>query len=224
MGLSVNAVQAQQVIHSHLLPLEQHFLFHREYLVYVVSIVSLILVLLGWLYSSYRARALQRKQLAIGLLNDNRYEKVWVDAKRDLFRGFRVQDEEYWTNLCKKKYDLTQTLTPDEEKLIHDMHTVMNTFEFISIGILNKAIDEDIIKWSYEYFYETCNTRLSGYIKEAISSSDDSLFCNFRYVAKKWKIESAHAEKVASPEKNLLKKIYRKVVVYLYTKLLSKPD
>lgn len=211
--------------HPHSFPFEEIFLIHQHYIGAMLTASSLILVILGWLYNSHKARVLQRRQLSIQLLDNNRYQPEWVNAKKALFSKFTNQayGPQFWTDLAIKKYDPSHTKTPAEEKDINDLQTVINTFEFISIAILNRAVDEDIIRWSYEYFFVNSHRILDGYIDHArTSQNDDSIFCNFSRVVSRWQSDPMFGNNsVAGPKKGKIKKFYEKMVIKLYQKTIG---
>ena len=157
--------------------------------------VTILLALVGWIYNSSRQRKLQRKQLAITLLNENRFEQAWVDSLSAVFK-IVFNDRRYdWKSLATKRYSHDQKLDDDEDDLHLHLRTVLNYLEFIAVAVLNKAVDEDVIKWSLEGYYEYLAKAMKDYIKEARDlTRDQDIYINFDKLVDRWKKTPDHAK------------------------------
>ncbi|WP_423910895.1 DUF4760 domain-containing protein [Candidatus Spongiihabitans sp.] len=68
------------------------------------------------------------------------------------------------------------------------MKCVLNNLEFISIAVLNRAIDENIIRWSYDHYYAILSDVLEDHIKTTRKLlNDDEVYINFTTLAEKWR-------------------------------------
>ena len=119
------------------------------------------LAVIGWFIQSNKQRhalirnerlqrQLQRKSVAIALLNDNRFQAPWVDGLRATFRKVNGDPSFDWADFAKRRFG-GNTLTDDEKELYHHLKTVLNCLEFTAVAVLNHAADEDIVRWSYGY-------------------------------------------------------------------------
>lgn len=169
----------------------------------IVATISVAIVILGWFYNSARARALQRKQLAIKLLHENRFEKIWVDGLFVVGR-FIGQNPTYdWEGFAVRVRQKLDINVPEEEKAKMDfdldlhvkLRCVLNNLEAIAIAIKYKAINEDIVYHSYSQFYTDLGTRLDKYIvKSREITSSNELYINFTEIRDKWKEKPVSAK------------------------------
>ncbi len=164
-----------------------------EALQLITTIITIVVIVFGWFFTSSKNRKLQRKKLAIDLLSQNRFQKEWTDSLSVLLKVIRNDPNYDWESVAIKSYN------KKVDKEIHKMHEaircVLNYFEFVSIAVLNEAADEDIIRWSYSFFYISIYTELKPYIlKNRILLKEESLLANFEKLAIKWQNNTEHAK------------------------------
>jgi len=169
--------------------MEAYFLAHKDFISFLATAASVAVVVVGWFVNSAKARKLQRKQLAIQILHDNRYEKVWVDNVHYIIKFTREDGAGHpdWVNLAKDAYCKDRVLSEQNDIIWGKLRSVLNTFEFLSIAVLNKAVDEEIIRWSYEYYYKQLYDTFYPYIKTIREITEDpDLYINFTEMVYKW--------------------------------------
>lgn len=186
------------------LSFEKLFTDHKEFLTFIITIVSLAIVIIGWFVNSSKTRNLQRKQLAISVLNDNRYEQVWVDATHTIFE--KIRDPSYtekdWETLGVNAFKDENSLNDEDSVLWKDLRTVINTFEFVAMAINNKAIDEYVVKESWCHFYYMMYVALRGLIREGREiAKEPNMYINFTSVTEKWRPEIATKKGTPATEK-----------------------
>ncbi len=169
--------------------MEDYFLAHKDFISFLATATSVAVVIVGWFFNSAKARKLQRKQLAIQILHDNRYEQVWVDNVHYIIKFTREDGAGHpdWVNLAKDAYSKNRSLSEEHDKIWGKLRSVLNTFEFLSIAVLNRAVDEEIIRWSYEYYYNQLYETYFPYIQTIRDiSNDPDLYVNFTTMVYKW--------------------------------------
>lgn len=159
---------------------------HPTVITTVGWLVAVIIAVSGWLYNAHRQRLLQRKQLAVMLLSQNRFKQPWVDGLKAIFEIICNDPKYDWKRLAEKRFGHERIEGSDLDIYEH-LKTVLNYLEFIAIAVLNKAADEDIIRWSLEAHYIKLNKVLHSFFEATTQLSGfDGAFCNFRNLANKW--------------------------------------
>jgi len=169
--------------------LESKFLLHDKFYSFMAVIITILVVIIGWFVNSAKARNLQRKQLAISILNDNRYEPKWVDAKHSIWSKIHDSNftKESWKDLLLKSIDVDAELSEDENALWMDLRTVLNSFEFAAMAVNCRAINGYVVEQSWSHFYKVLYVNLI----EAITAIRDkqkepNLYINFTSMAQEW--------------------------------------
>ena len=103
------------------------------------------------------------------------------------FTATRDKDSEFFRSLVTRHLNKNIDLTEEEQEIRRSTQVVMNSLEFIAIGILNRAIDEDIVKWSFEIMYTRLYDVLDGYI-EVLRKSEgqEGTYINFTELVERW--------------------------------------
>ena len=149
-------------------------------------IITIVVAVIGWVYNSYRSRQLQRKQIAISLLQDNRFEPLFVEAMHTVFYIIHHDSSYDWKCLATKYFGNGE-LDEDQLNVMRDLKTVLNYFELVAVAVQNKAASEDVVRWSYELFYEIFNTVLADFFTEARKcAKDQGVWINITNLAAKW--------------------------------------
>lgn len=79
-------------------------------------------------------------------------------------------------------------VTDEQQKIYENIKYVLNYLEFIAIAVHNRAIDEDIIRWSYNHYYTTLSHVLKNHIETTRDLlKDDEIYINFTTLAEKWR-------------------------------------
>lgn len=169
--------------------LEAKFLLHDKFLSFLAVIISVLTVITGWFVNSAKTRNLQRKQLAVSILNDNRYEPKWVDAKHSIWS--KIHDPNFtkdsWKDLLLKSIDNSVTLDYDENSLWRDLRVVLNSFEFASMAVNCKAANEYVVEQSWSHFFETLYSELiEGITAIRAEKRQPNLYINFTCMTEKW--------------------------------------
>ena len=68
---------------------EAVFLFNLENLEIILAVVAAAIAILGWFFTSWKQRGLQRKQLAVNILSKNRFQEKWVNSLASVFKIIR---------------------------------------------------------------------------------------------------------------------------------------
>lgn len=149
-------------------------------------VVGLGITVAGWAYSTHRQRVLLRRQMAVDLLSKNRFQSELIVAERAVW-GKIVTDPHFdWRKLMADRNALR--LGEDDQHFYQQTLTVLNHLEFLAIAVLNKAADENLIRWSQEYFFQTVNSKMLGFIQQGRTDrNDDCIFCNLTDLANRWK-------------------------------------
>jgi len=149
--------------------------------------VSIALATAGWLYTTWRARQLQQKRVAIDLVHSNRFQDEWFKSVRGLFAKFYDSPNYDWTDLAKRRFDRQAVLSDNEVKLFVFAMNVLNTLEFIAVAVLSGTADEDIIRDSQRYIIVTAVKRLEGLIKQIRKDANNpNAFINVETLADRW--------------------------------------
>lgn len=195
-----------------ILSFEEGFLKHKDYFQFLAVLISVAFGVIGWLFTASKNRVLQRKQLSISILNDNRYEPVWVEATHSVFQKIKDSTftKEHWKEIAQCAYDEDECFNdPDKdgnkdprEVLWGQIRTVLNSFEFAAMAINCKAVNQYVIKESWAYYYEVLYIHFKPYINEARELNDDpDLYVNFTNLALKW--HPSLREKKGSPSNRI---------------------
>lgn len=170
----------------------------------VITIIAIVLATFGWYYSAHRNRVLQRRGLAISLLHDHRFATEWlqsIDRLREAFEKSK-NDKQFWTNLGKKRREDVVSLTEEEQKYVKAATTILNTYEFISVGMLDSTVDEKIVRESRKTMFIVTHDCLADYIEEMrkvtkigedgikTEEINENIYINFKTIVKKWKKKS----------------------------------
>lgn len=160
-------------------------------------VLTVLITVVGWSIERTKSRTaaktsaklqrqLQRKSVAVTLLNDNRFQPPWVDGLRAVFAHIRANLNYDWVGLAQRRFGNGE-LTPDELELYDHLKTVLNYLEFTAVVILNRAADENIVRWSYGFYYQELNAKLHQFFPEARRiANDPSIWCNFTKLADRW--------------------------------------
>lgn len=149
--------------------------------------ITTALAIGGWLFNSHRNRQLQRKQIAISLLQDNRFQPLFVEAMRSVFYILNHDSSYDWKCLATGHFGKGK-LDDEKQEVMNSLKTVLNYFELVAVAVKNKAAAEDLIRWSYESFYCDLTIKLEDFFKEARSQlGDDEVWFNLTKLADDWK-------------------------------------
>jgi len=149
-------------------------------------VISALLVIAGWLVNGYFARKLQRKQLAVNVLFGVHENEALISSMQAVFKKLNSDHNYDWKKLAQCRYD-KQPCSQDEEKLGEHVTNVLNHFESLSIAVLNKAVDNDVIKWSKQSMINRLYQNISPFIEEARRLlHDKKSWCYFEQLAKQW--------------------------------------
>ncbi len=171
------------------------FLFNSVTPEIVTAVIMAAVVVCGWLFNSRKQRVLQCKQLAVNILSQNRFQEKWVDSLASVFKIIRNDKDFNWVAVAQDCFDSRNKITDEQQKIYEDIKCVLNNLEFIAIAVLNHAIDENIIRWSYDLYYEDLSISLEDYIKETRKLlNDEDAYINFTTLAAKWKKQPAVAK------------------------------
>lgn len=174
---------------------EASFLLNTENMEIIMAVMATAVVVLGWLFNSWQQRTLQRKQLAVNILSQNRFQEKWVNSLANVFKIIRNDKDFNWVEIAEKCFDDRHEITDEQQKIYEDIKCVLNNLEFISIAVLNKAIDESIIRWSYDYYYATLSNVLADHIKTTRKLlKDEEVYINFTTLAEQWRKKPAAAK------------------------------
>lgn len=174
--------------------LRQFLIDNAQVIQTITPIVAIIVIICGWFFISNKNRKLQRKKIAIELLSKHRFEKQWTESLSMVLHTIRTNSNYDWENIAISSNNKSNEQTADEKTMHEAMRCVLNYFEFISIAVLNNTADEDIIKWSYSFFYTHIYSELKPYIiKSRTILNEDSLYINFEKLARKWRSNQLHA-------------------------------
>jgi len=159
----------------------------------LIAVASLIAVILGWTYTSSKNRTLQRRRLAISLLYDHRFNDLWIKYSKLLYDQFIKYPDYNWKDLVEKRFQDPFNITPQEQKLFSAATMILNTYEFMSVAMLDKTVDEKIIKEARKTVFELNYKMLHDYISEIrIAYADEegnenkSIYLNFETIVNKW--------------------------------------
>lgn len=159
--------------------------------------IVISLAIVGWFIQSNKQRhallrseklqrQLQRKSVAVSLLTDNRFQPPWVDGLRYTFRKVMGDKKFNWGDFGKRRFT-DNDLTEEEKDIYHHLKTVLNCLEFTAVAVLNGAADEDIVRWSYGFYYEELNHKLREFFVESRGAAKDpSMWCHFTELADRW--------------------------------------
>jgi len=151
-------------------------------------LLAIIIAVCGWLYNSYRQRRLQRRQIAVDLLSQNRFEEAWVAGLAAVFKVIANNPNYDWTAIAVKRYSHGQVLEGDDLVTFEHLKCVLNYLEFIAVAVLNRAADENIVRWSFEPHYLKLSSAMGGYIAKVRELvNDDNIFINLTTLADRWK-------------------------------------
>lgn len=149
-------------------------------------VITIALAVVGWIYNSSRSRKLQRKQIAISLLQATRFDKIYVDAMHKVFYIINHDSSYDWKCLATKYFG-DGVLDEEQLKVMIALKTVLNYFELVAVAVRNDAASEDVIRWSYETYYDRFNTVLKDFIVEArVQSKDKGTWINISKLADRW--------------------------------------
>lgn len=153
------------------------------------------IIVFGWFFTSSKNRKLQRKQLAIDLLSQHRFQENWTNSLSMVLKTIRNNPNYDWESVATKSHNENTKIDDGIHQMHEAIRCVLNYFEFVSIAVLNEAADEDIIKWSYAYFYVSIYAELKPYIlKSRYLLKEESLLLNFEKLAIKWQHNTEYAK------------------------------
>ncbi len=149
-------------------------------------ILTILTLAAGWFVSHYLQRRLSRKQLAIQLLGSTNTDEYWNRALATVFNHIREKPSYDYAALAMNRWN--GNLTDEKEKqLYHDLKVVLNHFEFTSIAVLNRAVDEDVIRWSRRYQMLEVHRACRGFITTLQNKSGNkNLLCNYLEPVRRW--------------------------------------
>lgn len=156
--------------------------------------VTALLTICGWLYTHHRNRQLQRKTAAIALLSENRFNEHWVQALRSTFKILHTDRTYDWPGLVKRRYS-GKPLSEADETIYQHAITLLNQLEMLSICVLNKAADEQFIRWSQEHIFCSASKGLAGFIAEVRHcNNNDGIYVNYLAVVDRWSKKASAAK------------------------------
>lgn len=148
--------------------------------------ITVILTIVGWLYTSHKNRQLQRKQIAISLLQNSRFDQVFVTAMQTISYILNHNSTYDWKHLATKYFGDGE-LDAEPLDVMNALKTVLNYFEMVAVAVRNEAASEDVIRWSYETYYDMFNTVLAGFFVEArTQTKDKGTWINITKLADHW--------------------------------------
>jgi len=149
-------------------------------------LITVALAVVGWLYTTHKTRQLQRKQIAISLLQDSRFDPTSVKAMHDIF--FIINNDTAYDWKClATRYFGTGTLDQEQLKVMVSLKIVLNYFELVAIAVRNKAASEEIIRWSCEMYYDSLKRVLTDFFVEArTQTKDKGVWINITNLADSW--------------------------------------
>lgn len=157
----------------------------------IIITLSVIAVISGWIYTAHRSRALQRRKIAISLLQH--MPPRWTESVERLREIFTSSTNYNWTALVEKRYATPVEITKKERKDINAAIIVTNQCEFIAVAILDKTADEKIIKETRRSWFITTYNNLSDFIDELRKKhapdgeeKDKNMYINFETIVKRW--------------------------------------
>ncbi len=160
----------------------------------ITPIIAIFVVVFSWFFISHKNRKLQRKKIAIELLSHHRFEKQWTDSLSIILKTIRTKSNYNWEEIAISSHDKSNAQSKQQQDMHEAIRCVLNYFEFVSIAVLNNAVDEDIIRWSYGFFYTHIYKELKPYIlKSRNILNEDSLHINFEKLALNWGPKESHA-------------------------------
>lgn len=168
---------------------------------------GLILVaLLGWLITygisrrklrvEYQAsKSLQKKQAALDLIQDHIFDSNRVTSSQRVFWILNHERNFPWGDLVEdhlagKNLPVDGKRTreqEDNEDLIHKFFSILNYYEFLSIAILTKTAEEEIIKCYFRGSFETiypASKKVADLIRTW--AKNNRIWISFHKVAENW--------------------------------------
>ena len=148
--------------------------------------VTVALAVGGWVFNAYKSRQLQRKQIAISLLQDNRFAPDFVAAMRDVFYILNHDSSYNWKELATGYFGYGQ-LEDAQQKTMDSLKLVLNYFELVAVAVKNNAASENLVRWSYESFYCDLATKLKDFFIEARTQTGEiDVWINLTKLAESW--------------------------------------
>ena len=170
---------------------------HPESLVAIGWIITVVLAVGGWFFTAWRQRVLQRKQIAVELLNRNRFQSAWVEGQAAVFNKLNTEPNFDWASLAERHLG-NGTLTDEELKSYHHLRIVLNFLEFIAIAVLNRAADENIIRWALQSQYQRLDSGVKKFIiKVREKAHSEEIYINLTTLAEKWRKKPSYARPTA---------------------------
>ena len=91
-------------------------------------------------------------------------------------------------------------MSEEDSALCAETRVVLNRFEFVSMAVNCKVINNDVIKESWAHFFEVIYSELKDYIKESRKLKEEpDLLINFTTLSEQW--HPKLKEKVGRPAK-----------------------
>ena len=171
-----------------------------KYVIYVTSIMSIgLLIAYKQIVSG---TDLSRRQLSmtesIRILKELRQKRqslesfTEMDYSQEMQKGHSIPYQDIHTWICKKENGLyvgeqgEYELTENGKKIKNDIRAIINDYEYLSIGILNSAFDEQIIKDGMDAMAMDSYKSFSNYIEHIRNSESPDFAVNFEWLVERW--------------------------------------
>lgn len=171
-----------------------------KYVIYITSIMSIgLLIAYKQIVSS---TDLSRRQLSmtesIRILKELREKRQELEAftemdySQELQKGHSIPYQDIHNWICKKNGNNfvgekgQYELTPNGKKIKNNIRAIINDYEYLAIGILNNAFDEDIIKDGLDAMAIGLYNSFSNYIQHIRDTEGPDFAINFEWLVNKW--------------------------------------
>jgi uncharacterized protein DUF4760 len=149
-------------------------------------VVTFVLAIITWWVNAWRARVLQRKQLAVDVIIRTHENGEWTKQSQKVFRAIH-EDKTDWEGLANRHYG-GKEYKDGEQPLCCNLLATINMLEAIAAAVINKAVDEDIIKWTLRGYFLTLYAGAGAFILESRRIlKNDNAYVNFEDLALRWK-------------------------------------
>lgn len=153
-----------------------------------LTIAAILVTAWAIFYEVDKVRKLSRKTTSIGLLNDICHNDQWLNGLR-LLTDLKLDQEDFnQKDFAKKKFTVGLKLDDREQKISDAIRDILNIYEFLSIAILSKSANEEIIRANLGYLFLYIYDEVKEYIKEARDKiNDQTIYINYETVVNNWK-------------------------------------
>ncbi len=171
-----------------------------KYVIYVTAIMSIGLLIA---YKQIVSNTdLSRRQLSmtesIRILKELREKRqkleefTEMDYSQEMQKGHSIPYQDIHEWICKTvnnnyigesgQYELTE----NGKKIKNHIRAIINDYEYLAIGILNSAFDEQIIKDGMDAMAIDSYTSFSNYIKHIRDTESPDFAVNFEWLVDRW--------------------------------------